>query len=477
MRATKFACSALAVLLVPFSAWAQGSQTEIDWIDEASAPSQTASSSSGTAPPKRVPSAATVDPKALRLRLGASMFSRYELRRNYAGLEPNEPDQRIRDFDAIAYRARMAFRTEPLQLAKGLAIELALVPQASGFWAPSGTNNDAAIALHEGYMRPRFGERAWLQLGRFEMSYGDEWLIGANSWHETARSFDGARFHVNAAKNAAFFDMFFSMLREGRTAAAATTSNDRVGSGDEMLFGAYGDLGPLLSDKLHLDPYVLVVLAPRSGRYYAAGATTAGEREAAAEATVGMRIKGAYGIVDYRLEGGLQVGQRTNDAVVTDALAGAIDGELGFNLPVTIRLAAEGLFASGDDPSTRKDEGWADRFSQPHKWLGLSDMFRTRTNVTGVAGYLSAAPIDNLALGVQGHFLFKVRAVDPASTDPSDTGARYAGTEVDPYVSWMIAEGLTLRTEYALFIPSKDTYGKSQTAHFLGVQFGFEYPG
>jgi hypothetical protein len=466
-----FACCVLTVLLASPGARGQSTQTEIDWVEEASTPSKAAASSQTA---KADPSAAS-NTSGLRLRLGTSMFSRYELRRNYARLEPSAPDDRIRDFDAIAYRARMVFGTEPLQLAKGLSVDVALVPQASGFWAPSGINADAALTLHEGYVRPYFGDRAWLQIGRFEMSYGDEWLIGANGWHETARSFDGARFHVSGAGNAAFVDVFFSMLREGRTASAATTSNDRLGSGDEMLLGIYGDLGPLLSEHLHLDPYALLVLAPRSGRYYPAGSATPVEREAAAEATLGLRIKGVYGVVDYRIEGSFQVGQRTAEAFVADALGGAADAEVGFRLPATIRLAAEGLFASGDDPTTSKDEGYADRFSQPHKWLGLSDMFRTRTNVTGVAAHLSATPADGLSLGVQGHFLFKVRVVD--AQDPQDVSAGYAGTEVDPYLSYSFGQGLALNTEYGLFIPSKETYGRTRTAHFLGVQFGFEYPG
>jgi hypothetical protein len=454
-----------------FGAHAQGAQTEIEWLEEVSEPSKDVASPSAQA-------STVSEGRPLKLRLGASMWSRYELRRQYEGLEPIAPDDRIRDFDAMAYRARMAFRTEPLSLAKGLAIELALVPQASGFWAPSGDNTDAAIALHEGYVRPRFGEHAWLQVGRFEMSYGDEWLIGANGWHETGRSFDGVRVHLGAQTSAAFGDVFFSLLREGRTAAEATTSDDRIGSGDQMLLGVYGDLGPLIAENFHLDPYGLLLMAPRSNRIYAAGALAPVRREAAYEGTFGLRVKGEYGVVDYRVEGGIQFGQRTQDTRVVDALAGAADGEIGFHLPASIRIAVGGTFASGDDPTTNKDEGWADRFSQPHRWLGLSDMFRTRTNVTGVSGQLSAAPVEGLDVGVQGHFLFKHRAIDPESTaTPPDVSARYAGSEVDPYVGYEIAKGLAIRSEYAIFIPSTETYGNEKAAHYFGLQFGYENPG
>lgn len=448
---------------------AQGAQTEIEWLEEVAEKPEDSQ-------PKAPGTQSSTDSKGLKLRAGASMFSRYELRRNYAKLEP--VDDRINDFDAVAYRARIALRTEPIQLAKGLALELAVVPQASGFWGPSGVNQDAAIALHEGYLRPWFFERAYLQIGRFEMTYGDEWLISANGWHETGRTFDGARFHLGAAKSAAFFDTFVTVLREGKSAAAAQTSNDRIMSGDEILLGMYGDLGPLLSESLHLDPYALLIMAPQSKRYYAEGATTPVHREAAYEATMGLRVAGAYGIVDYRVEGGIQFGERTNDALVQDTLAGAVDGELGFNLPATIRIAAGGNFASGDDPTTRKNEGWADRFSQPHKWLGLTDMFRSRTNVLGPTASLSVAPIDGLDFGVQGHFLFKHRVLssDPTAAKP-DVDAKYAGTEIDPYLGYTLAKGLSLRSEYGVYIPAHGVYGDQKAAHYFGLQFGYENPG
>lgn len=454
------------------SASAQGAQTEIPWLDEVADDKGQATAAQPANP--GVPAAA--DAKALRLKLGTSMFSRYELRRNYGGLEP--VDDRIHDFDAVAYRARMYLRTDPIQLGKGLALEIAFVPQASGFWGPSGDNSDASLGLHEGYLRPWFGDRTWLQVGRFEMSYGDEWLIGANSWHETGRSFDGVRFHLNAAKSAAFFDTFLTLLREGRAPTAAASSDGRVGSGDQMLLGAYGDVGPMLADKLHLDPYALLLMNPSSTRYYAPGATTPVKRDSAYEGTIGLRLKGAYGVVDYRVEGGVQFGKRALDAVVVKSLAGAADAELGFNLPGTVRLAANGMFASGDDPNTPdKDEGWADRFSQPHKWLGLSDVIRTRTNITGVGTFLSAAPVAGLDFGVQGHFLFKARYAQPVTTGKADVSAKYAGTEIDPYVGYELAKGLALRAEYGAFIPSSGVYGHEKAAHYFGFQFGYHNPG
>jgi hypothetical protein len=463
---------ALGLASLSAAAEAQPAQTEIEWLEQVSEPPKDQRAAAPSAP------SSIADGKPLALKLGASIWSRYELRRNYRGLEPTLPDARIRDFDAVAYRARLLLRTAPLSLGKGVGVDLAVVPQGSGFWAPSGDNTDAELRLHEGYFRTLMGSRAYLQLGRFEMSYGDEWLIGANDWHETGRSFDGLRFHLGAEKNAAFVDAFLTLLREGRSNDPATTSDDRVTSGDQMMLGVYGDLGPMISDRLHLDPYAILLMTPRSDRYYAPGATVPVRREAAYEGIVGMRVKGREGVVDYRIEGGVQFGQRAYDATVVDVIAGAVDAEIGFNLPATIRVALEGHFASGDDPTTGKDEGWADRFSQPHKWLGLSDVFQTRTNVTGVGAFLSAAPVSGLDFGVQGHLLFKPRVFVPGTAGtPDDVEAKYAGLEIDPYLGWEFAKGILLRSEYGVFIPSSGAYGDQKAAHYFGLRFGYDNPG
>jgi hypothetical protein len=460
------------------SARAQGAQTEIDWLDEVAESNEDGKSSGGkVSATESVRAAPSQD--GLRLRTGASLFSRYELRRNYDQL--GVADERIHDMDAVAYRVRLLLRTEPLRISRGLSVDLAVVPQASGFWGPSGIDRDAALGLHEGYLRPRFGDHSWLQVGRFEMSYGDEWLIGANAWNETGRSFDGLRAHIQSGKSAAFFDVFGTLLQEGAPLYRIGGTDRRVGTGDQLLFGTYADLGPLLAKDFHLDFYALLLVAPRTNQNVVAIPDGQGRREAAAEGTLGLRVKGRAAILDYRLEGGVQLGDRvrlTDPSVVSDTLAGAVDAELGFNVQDSMRIAFNGSFASGDDPKTQRDESWADRYSQPHKWLGLSDVIRTRTNVLGPGAFLSFAPVANLDFGVQGHFLFLHRALDRSQeTLDASFGVEYAGTEIDGYVGYGLGAGLYLRAEYAAFLPNDAAFGDHPTVHYLGVQFGFDYPG
>jgi hypothetical protein len=455
------------------SAQSQGAQTEIEWLEEVATQAEPAPT---PATSESVRSAGTGD-RELRLEAGASLLSRYELRRNYDAL--GVADARIHDMDAIAYRARLALRTTPLQLTHTLSVDVAFVPQASGFWGPSGQEVDAALGLHEGYVRPRFGAGSFVQVGRFEMSYGDEWLISANAWHETGRAFDGLRVHVQPGRTGAFFDLFGTLLNEGTALQGPGRTDRRIGTGDQMLFGTYGGLGPLVSEQFELDLYALLLVAPRTHRNVVAGTDLPLRREAASEATLGLRVKGRAAVLDYRLEGGIQAGDRVrldDPRAVSGTLAGAVDAELGFNLQDWVRLAFNGQFASGDDPSSARDESWADRYSQPHKWLGLSDVIRTRTNVLGPGAFLTAKPTRGLEVGAQAHFLFLHRALDAAQA-PFDRGSGvvYAGTEVDGFIDYALGGALYLRAEYALFVPNEAAYGAQRGVHYLGAQFGFDH--
>lgn len=478
MRDVRFvlirAICSLSVFCLGGVAQAQEAQTQIAWLDDVAEPQKGA-----TTQVQPIKAQATVtEDEGLKLKLGTSTFTRYELRRNYPG-ETYLPVAPAPDIDAFAYRARLDLRTTPYRIRKGLTVDIGFSPQASGYWGMTQQYSDVALGLHEGYLRTRFGDQASLQVGRFEMSYGDDWLISANSWQTTARAFDGMRFRIAAKNAAAFLDLFGAQIREGATQASSLVTRDRrFGTGDMLLLGAYGALGPLISRDFDLDFYALALIAPRTSGQTAEGA--AFKRDGAAEAILGMRVKGDAGVLDYRLEGGLQVGKRAvfDTAPPSKSLAGAVDAELGFKLAEFARIAFGGQFASGDNPDTARNEAWQDYFSRHHKWLGFSDVIR-RSNVFGPNLELTVTPVEGLAFGAQGHVFFFPHRQAGSPIAPADDSVLYAGTELDPYVSYAIGRGLYLRCEYAAFFPDADAFAAGpnpKTVHYLGLQFGFEHP-
>ena len=63
-----------------------------------------------------------------------------------------------------------------------------------------GLNADANVGLHQGYFKYVIG-RGWsAQAGRFEMSYGNQRLVGAVGWHNVGRTWDGVRINKDSEK-------------------------------------------------------------------------------------------------------------------------------------------------------------------------------------------------------------------------------------------------------------------------------------
>jgi hypothetical protein len=168
------------------------------------------------------PPVAVTEAQAPELTVVASFFSRYELRDNYAGI--GVAGGRLLESDGVAYRARLGLGTKPVDIGGGQTVAVALVPQASGFWADSGsTLSDDGLDVHEAYVRLA-GPSFRADVGRFEMAYGDHLVIGDVGWHETGRSFDGARLRIEPGASGAWIDGFVTQLGEGRGSATGSSS-------------------------------------------------------------------------------------------------------------------------------------------------------------------------------------------------------------------------------------------------------------
>lgn len=398
-----------------------------------------------------------------------SFFTRYELRENYDNVGVNRA--RFQDGDAVFYRTRLGIGTGPIDVGKDFKVALQFTPQASGVLGSlPNTITDASLGLHEGYLRV---SRHYVRFdaGRFELNYGDAFIIGNLDWHQTARSFDGFRARIAASPSSAWLDLFATIIHEGHQQAIPFY---KAGDGDQLFFGAYAGLGPAISEGLDLDVYLLgqtwtesaraASMSPPAGNY---------KRDGATQITIGARAKQKIKRFDYRFEGGVQAGKRSVDALVaampanvaaTDVLAYQGDLELGVAaVPDRLRIALEGLYASGNDPSTGKNEGWDELYPTAHKWLGLTDAFvlggQKRTNVMSGVLHVTAKPMAALTFQVDGHVFARPEkvAVASASGMPAQKDG-YAGAEVDIGAVYQLAEKLKARALYGVFVPSSDLY-------------------
>lgn len=392
------------------------------------------------------------EPTGPDLEISASFFSRYELRANFAAL--GLMGRRLGEADGVAYRARLGLATTPIDVGSGREVIVTFVPQASGFWGDvSGGLADAGLGVHEGKLRIR-GDGYWVDAGRFEMAYGGHLVIGDVGWHETGRSFDGARARFLIGGDGAYLDGFATLIAEGSSVGAS----DPVGAGDVYFTGVYAGLGPLLDPALELDTYALSKVTPETDDGPMPQDFTA------LEVTLGTRMKRRLERVVASVELGVQLGKRApdNDRVI----AYQIDMEALADVIGALRLGGGASWASGDDPDTGNDESYDQLFPTAHKFLGMMDIIGPRSNVAAAALKARHA-IARFKLAADAHLFWRPEVAPGVD--------HYAGFETDIWGAWLLGKGLALRAQYSLFAPSSSgPFATGEVAHYVELQLGFK---
>jgi hypothetical protein len=217
-----------------------------------------------------------------------------------------------------------------------------------------------------------------IRLGRQELAFGEQRLVGHVSWTNTARTFDAVR--VTLARPAFRLDGFASSVvavREGEF--------NRSGRG-ESFHGVYGAL-PKLVRNATIEPYVLVKRA----------ASLVSERLVPADlisATLGARVVGKLPArFDYNTDLALQRGSLASDNV--HAWAG--HWAVGRTLATTsaLRVFGEYNYASGDDDAGDGVRGTFDQlYPTPHDKYGLADQIGWR-NVHDARAGVELKPTPN----------------------------------------------------------------------------------
>ena len=393
---------------------------------------------------------AKAEPEKPQLVVTGSFFTRYELRENFNTLmAPPRAGNDQAELDATFYRTRLGLGIAPMDVGSGRKVSLLFEPQAAGIWGPSGGLADAEIGLHQGKMRVA-GDTDWLDVGRFEMAYGEHLVIGTVGWHETARSFDGARAHFGLG-GGAWLDAFVTMIAEGNVDGEI----DPVTAGDKYFTGIYAGLGPKIGPGTDLDAYLLTHVVPKTT---ADGTTTA-------EITIGSRFKKKVESIVLRLEGGVQLGERTPDVSV---FAFQVDGDVALKANDQLTVAAGGFFASGDDdPMDDEDKAWNQLYPTAHKFLGLMDIMGGRSNILGGVAKVRFAQSADLTLATDAQLFLR-----PETADGVDG---YAGTEVDAWAAYKLGKGLGLRGQYSIFLPNeKGPLMGEDPVHYVEVQLSFK---
>jgi hypothetical protein len=237
------------------------------------------------------------------------------------------------------------------------------------FGQPSvtGTANTSAnyrnLDLRQGSLRldSLFHTGLSVTLGRMEMTYGNQRVIGAAEWANVGRAFDGGllRYRWDAHS----LDVFTTNVSEYNMAPTVSTPATVAGVGGEgFLFSGLYYAGTL-GEKNRLDGYFLHEWSRKS----------AGSLESElTRATLGAYVRGSAQQVQYEAEAAYQFGDLATKTISAYLLSGTL-GYTFENSPLA-SVSASYDFLSGSADTTKFKSFFAP-FYTGHKWFGFMDYF------------------------------------------------------------------------------------------------------
>ncbi len=308
-----------------------------------------------------------------------------------------------------------------------------------------------------------------LRVGRQELAFGDERLVGIADWLNVPHSFDAVRTTLH--KNGYRLDAFASSL-----VVPTDEAFDHHAEGNN-LYGLYGGLERLIPGAV-IEPYVFWRVAPRqrleSGQLGSLDTKTGGVR------WVGKVLTE----FDYGVEMDLQRGNIGIDPV--SAWAG--HWVVGYTVPKSPfqpRIFAEYNYASGDRNAKDNRIGTFDQlYPSGHDKYGMDDQVGWR-NIRDVRAGVSVKPKRSVTASLVGHDWWLASATDGLYNAAGTMVARvvsgadgtHIGEELDLQGNWAINSRAKLGGGIGHIFPGgflqRATQGNSYTYPYVMLGFAF----
>lgn len=256
-----------------------------------------------------------------------------------------------------------------------------------------------------------------VRVGRQELVYGEQRLVGHVSWLNAARTFDGAK--VTVRTKAATVDAFATSVVRILDGAF-----DRSGNGNRFA-GAYATTTTLIP-QASVEPYV----------FWRRDVNLRTEQAAIADldqTTIGVRLAGRLPArLDYGVEIALQRGSLGADRV--RAWAGHWQIRESLPGPRAMRLTAEYNYASGDEDPADGIRGTFDQlYPTPHDKYGLADQVGWKNLHHARAG-LDVTPLRGWPLTANYHSWWLAEERDGVYSASNASLARLAGGAADRHI-------------------------------------------
>jgi hypothetical protein len=409
----------------------------------ATASAQTASLAPASAPPPPPPESVAAevnDHLPEWVRFGGEYRMRFEGATGIKGIEGNDDA-----FLLSRLRLNMLFKL-------GDHVRLFVEGQDSQVWGhdanpdPSTLENDLDVRQAYIELRERDKDGWALKLGRQELAYGDQRLVGSLNWSNTARSFDAAKLTYSDARVSV--DLFASSV-----VATADDHFDHHVDGQNF-YGAHASAFKLVP-KSQLDAYLFWKTAP----HVLSEIGLAGDADTV---TFGTRLTGKLASrADYTLELAGQTGSFGGD----DIRAGAAHARFGYLLAtnaVAPKLRLEYDFASGDaDPADGRRGTFDQLYPTGHAKYGVVDQVGWKNMHDARVG-ISATPHPRLTLEADYHSFWLAEKRDGLYDAAGNLVARIPTGAPDSHV----AQEADIQATYAL---------SRQVS--LGAGYGHWFPG
>jgi hypothetical protein len=285
-----------------------------------------------------------------------------------------------------------------------------------------------------------------LRVGRQELAFGEQRLVGHVGWLNAARSFDGVRLTMRAPFGT--LDAFAASV-----VRILPGELDKSGEGNRFV-GTYVSTSRILP-RASVEPYVFwrrdVNRPAELGGTATLSQTTAGVR-------VSGRLAGAF---DYGVETALQRGSLGPDTIEAWAGHGRLRASLSTRYAA--HAIAEYNYASGDTHPTDGVRGTFDvLYPTPHDKYGLADQIGWK-NIHHVRTGLELMPRRGLPVTANYHSWWLAHRRDGVYTAggallarvPGGGGASHVGQEIDIQVARAIVPQLQLAAGYAYLMPGR----------------------
>lgn len=232
---------------------------------------------------------------------------------------------------------------------------------AAGFNTLSNTKN---LDLHQGYFEMKYFlfQELTVRLGRQELSYGNERLVGAVGWHNVGRSFDGALFRFDFEH--ILIDAFGMNTAEIQSYSPIATSASTAYVRDEgQTFCGMNMMMKSIKDH-KLDTYLL---------YQWNRNQTVPNEDDLQRFTLGTHARGAFDSFSYEGELAYQGGSMTG----TDISAHLLTMNAGYTFEEAIlnKVSVGYEYLSGTSAVDTKYGSFDPVYHTGHKFYGFMDYF------------------------------------------------------------------------------------------------------